>query len=74
MENSNEEVKEVEEITEEAVVEQESSESTVDEQGRKLYKVTCAECKKETTVPFEPDGVRPVFCKTCLMAKRNAQR
>ena len=32
---------------------------------RKMYKITCAECGKESEVPFEPDGTRKVYCKDC---------
>ena len=34
-------------------------------QDRKMYKCTCADCKKETEVPFEPKADRPVYCKEC---------
>lgn len=27
--------------------------------------VTCSDCGKETTVPFEPTKGRPVYCKSC---------
>jgi CxxC-x17-CxxC domain-containing protein len=37
---------------------------------RKMYKVICAECGKETEVPFKPDGRRPVYCKECYMKRR----
>ncbi|MDP2641227.1 MAG: type IV secretion system DNA-binding domain-containing protein [Candidatus Yanofskybacteria bacterium] len=30
-----------------------------------LYDAVCANCKKPTKVVFEPDGKRPVYCKTC---------
>ena len=30
-----------------------------------LYDVRCAICGKDTKVTFRPDGVRPVFCKSC---------
>ncbi len=32
---------------------------------RTMYKCTCADCKKETEVPFEPKADRPVYCKEC---------
>ena len=35
---------------------------------RKLA-VVCAGCGQQTTVPFEPRGDRPVFCKTCYQAQ-----
>jgi CxxC-x17-CxxC domain-containing protein len=37
---------------------------------REMHKVTCAECKKETEVPFKPDGTRPVYCKDCYQKHR----
>ena len=30
-----------------------------------VYSVICADCGKETTVPFEPREGRPVYCKEC---------
>ena len=33
---------------------------------REMHKVTCAECGKETEVPFKPDGSRPVYCRECF--------
>ncbi len=32
---------------------------------RKLYPATCAQCGKNTQVPFEPKEGRPVFCRDC---------
>jgi CxxC-x17-CxxC domain-containing protein len=37
---------------------------------RKMYKVICAECKKECEVPFRPVADRPVYCKTCYSNRR----
>ena len=34
--------------------------------------VVCAECGKETEVPFEPKNDRPVYCRDCF-SKRKAQ-
>ncbi len=34
------------------------------------YEAQCSRCGKMTRVPFQPDGVRPVFCKECLMIMR----
>ncbi len=31
-----------------------------------LHRATCTECGAEALVPFQPDGVRPVFCMPCL--------
>ena len=38
---------------------------------RQMYTVGCAECGKETQVPFEPKGDRPVYCRDCFNARRN---
>ena len=32
---------------------------------REMHDVTCADCGKETQVPFKPDGSRPVYCRDC---------
>ena len=36
----------------------------------KPYEAVCATCKKKTRVSFKPDGVRPVYCPTCLEKAR----
>lgn len=38
--------------------------------SRPLHKVTCSSCGKETTVPFQPDLSRPVYCRECYAARR----
>lgn len=38
--------------------------------SREMHKVTCAECGKETEVPFKPDGTRPVYCKECYQKRK----
>jgi CxxC-x17-CxxC domain-containing protein len=38
--------------------------------GRTMYPATCAACGKETEVPFEPRGDRPVYCRDCFAARR----
>lgn len=37
---------------------------------REMYKVTCADCGKETEVPFKPDGSKPVYCSECFAKRR----
>jgi len=32
---------------------------------RQMYAATCAQCGKQTEVPFEPRGDRPVYCSDC---------
>lgn len=41
-----------------------------DQLGRQLYSVKCANCGKQTQVPFKPTGDRPVYCRDCYMQKR----
>ena len=38
---------------------------------RQMFTVTCAECGRETQVPFEPKNDRPVYCRDCFQARRN---
>ena len=37
---------------------------------RQMYTVVCAECGKETEVPFEPKNDRPVYCRDCFNKKK----
>jgi CxxC-x17-CxxC domain-containing protein len=37
---------------------------------RQMYPVVCAECGKETEVPFEPREGRPVYCSECYSKTR----
>ena len=32
---------------------------------RQMYPAVCAECGKDTEVPFEPRQGRPVYCRDC---------
>ena len=34
--------------------------------------VRCSACGKETTVPFEPRGDRPVYCQECFNARKSS--
>ena len=34
--------------------------------SREMHPVTCAECGKQTQVPFEPRDGRPVYCSDCF--------
>lgn len=45
---------------------------SVDQQGRQLYNVKCSNCGKDTQVPFQPTGDRPVYCRDCYMQKKNS--
>ncbi|WP_372999982.1 zinc-ribbon domain containing protein [Lutispora sp.] len=37
---------------------------------RVMYDAVCADCGKETQVPFKPTNDRPVYCKECFDARR----
>ncbi len=39
---------------------------------REEFDVVCAECGKQTTVPFKPTGTRPVKCRECFSKDRPA--
>ncbi len=38
---------------------------------RESHAVVCAECGKNTTVPFVPRGDRPVYCSDCFSRRRS---
>jgi len=33
--------------------------------SRQMFPIKCSECGKDTEVPFEPTGGRPVYCSDC---------
>ena len=37
-----------------------------DRAPREMHPVVCADCGKDTTVPFRPRGDRPVYCSDCF--------
>jgi len=39
---------------------------------REMHPVVCAECGKDTTVPFRPRGDRPVYCSDCFSKQRSS--
>jgi CxxC-x17-CxxC domain-containing protein len=38
---------------------------------REMHSATCAQCGKETLVPFMPSGGRPVYCRDCFASQRD---
>ena len=38
---------------------------------RQSFEITCSECGKKDTVPFQPRGDKPVLCRECFQKKRN---
>ncbi len=39
-----------------------------------LYPAVCAQCGKDTEVPFKPDGTKPVYCKSCFEKIKQKKR
>jgi CxxC-x17-CxxC domain-containing protein len=39
---------------------------------RQMYPVVCAQCGKNTEVPFQPRGDRPVYCSDCFRAQQGS--
>ena len=37
---------------------------------RQMYPAICANCGKETMVPFKPSGDKPVYCRECFQLMR----
>ena len=37
---------------------------------RQSFNITCANCGKQDTVPFEPRGDKPVLCRDCFRQQR----
>ncbi|HUD44181.1 MAG TPA: zinc-ribbon domain containing protein [Patescibacteria group bacterium] len=38
---------------------------------RQSFEITCSECGKKGTVPFQPKGDRPVLCRECFDKQRS---
>ena len=36
---------------------------------REMFPAICAECGKQTMVPFKPNGEKPVYCKDCYQPR-----
>ena len=41
--------------------------------SREMFTVTCADCGRETQVPFQPTSGRPVYCNDCFQNHRPAR-
>ena len=37
---------------------------------RQMFPATCAQCGKETEVPFQPRGDKPVYCRDCYVKNK----
>ena len=38
---------------------------------RQMYPAVCASCGAQTEVPFQPRGVRPVYCSDCFAKQKS---
>lgn len=36
------------------------------------FEVVCAQCGARTTVPFKPNGTRPVYCRYCYRLRKDS--
>jgi CxxC-x17-CxxC domain-containing protein len=50
--------------------ERDGSSSSSYGQRRQMFPVKCAQCGKDTEVPFEPRGDKPVYCSDCYRKVR----
>lgn len=37
---------------------------------RQMFPAVCAQCGKDTEVPFQPRGDKPVYCRDCFAKNR----
>jgi len=51
-----------------------SSPSPVSRDLSGKFLAVCADCGQETYVSFQPDGVRPVYCRACLSRRKEEKR
>lgn len=42
--------------------------------AREMYPAVCSSCGKETEVPFQPRGDKPVYCNDCFSQVRGSRR
>ena len=40
---------------------------------RQMFTVICDGCGRETQVPFQPRGDRPVYCRECFAAQKESR-
>jgi CxxC-x17-CxxC domain-containing protein len=40
--------------------------------SRQMFRATCAECGRETEVPFKPTEGRPVYCRDCFQSRKGS--
>jgi CxxC-x17-CxxC domain-containing protein len=40
--------------------------------AREMFPAVCAQCGKNTEVPFQPSGDRPVYCRDCYVRRQGS--
>lgn len=50
-----------------------SSAGGYERREREMFPAVCAECGKDTQVPFQPRGDRPVYCSDCFGNQRSGR-
>src|SRR5919202_1311446 len=45
-----------------------------DRPRREMFPATCSSCGKETQVPFQPRGDKPVYCSDCFQQQGGSSR
>ena len=46
--------------------------SSFERRPQQMYPAICGQCGKDTQVPFQPRGDRPVYCSTCFETQRGS--
>lgn len=41
-----------------------------DTRQRQMFEITCGNCGRKDTVPFQPKGDKPVLCRDCFRQQR----
>ncbi|MBV8599981.1 MAG: zinc-ribbon domain containing protein [Candidatus Eremiobacteraeota bacterium] len=41
---------------------------------REMFPATCSGCGKDTQVPFQPRGDKPVYCRDCFSQRQDSRR
>ena len=41
---------------------------------RQMYPAICSACGEKTTVPFQPSGEKPVYCRDCFLSRNHGNR
>lgn len=48
-----------------------SPKPVIEHRQKTMFKIVCADCHKESEIPFKPTEGRPVYCKECFAKRRS---